>query len=97
MFGLGKLFDKATGLEGEFGPVTVCGHQLSCQVCQHGEFWHQKAQLHSPMATFFNMEFAGRSADCAICENCGYIHWFMPLNLAPTPTEEPDEPLSTQL
>ena len=93
MFGIGKIFDKATGLEKEFGPVQINGMQLACQICRHGEFWHQSAQLHTGLATFFNVEFANRSADCAICARCGYVHWFMPLELAPVRSEDGDDPV----
>lgn len=88
MIGIGKIFDEATGLEREYGPVEINGVQLVCQVCRDGEFWHQRAQLHSPMASFFNLEFANRTADCAICAKCGYVHWFMPIHLAPQRAED---------
>jgi len=54
MFGIGKIFDKATGLEREFGPVQINGIQLLCQICRHDEFWHQSAQLHTGLATLFD-------------------------------------------
>jgi hypothetical protein len=91
MFGLGKLFDKATGLERQYGPIMVAGRQLACQVCRHGEFWQTQAQLHTPVASFLNMEFANRLADCAVCAQCGYVHWFLPPELAPQRADEPEE------
>ena len=90
MFGFGKLFHRATGLELEYGPVTVLGIPLYCQICRHGEFWQHRVQMHTPFATFFNVEFANRIADCAVCANCGYVHWFLPTQTAPVPLEEPD-------
>jgi hypothetical protein len=65
--------------EREPGPVEVAGRALRCLVCEGGTFWHQRAQLHSGVATFFGMEWTSPSADCAICGTCGYVHWFMPL------------------
>jgi hypothetical protein len=91
MFGLGRLFDRATGLQREFGPISIHGIQLYCQVCRHGIFWHQKAQLHTRWATFFDLEFANRTADCAVCAQCGYVHWFLPVHLAPQPAGEMEE------
>jgi hypothetical protein len=35
-------------------------------------------QLHTPGASFWNVEFMNRTATCAICSKCGYIHWFLP-------------------
>lgn len=68
------LFDKAKP-----EPVEVAGKSLRCVVCQYDTFWHRRAQLHGGVATFFNMEWTSPTADCAICANCGYIHWFMPM------------------
>jgi hypothetical protein len=50
--------------------------------------------MHTPLATLFNFEFANRVADCAVCANCGYVHWFLPTNMAPKAMESPDDPLS---
>ena len=90
MFGLDKLFNRTAGLEREYGPVTVCDRPLFCQVCRNDEFWRHRAQLHTPFATFFNVEFVNRVADCAVCANCGYVHWFLPTGNAPTQADRPD-------
>jgi hypothetical protein len=58
--------------------VEVAGRALRCVVCSHGTFWHRRAQLHGGVATFFNFEWASPTADCAICSQCGYVHWFLP-------------------
>jgi len=88
MFGLSKLFNRTTGLEREYGLVTVCGETLYCQICRNGEFWQHRVQLHTPFATFFNVEFVNRVADCAVCANCGYVHWFLLTQAAPVPRAE---------
>ena len=83
MFGLDKLLRTATGAERQYGPVTVHGYELRCLVCRHTEFWEHHVQLHTPAATLFNVEFANRVANCAVCANCGYVHFFLPTGLAP--------------
>ena len=60
-------------------PVEVAGRALGCLVCGNRSFWHKRAQVHGAMSSFFDMEWATPSADCAVCSQCGYIHWFMPL------------------
>jgi hypothetical protein len=90
MFGLGRLFRRSVGLEREYGPVCIHGIQLRCLVCRHEEFWHHRAQLHTPWATLFDVEYVNRVADCAVCARCGYVHWFMPVDLAPMRIEEPE-------
>lgn len=83
MFGLDKLLQTTTGLGREFGPVTVHGHNLRCQVCSYSEFWEHHVQLHTPAATLFNVEMFNRVANCAVCARCGYVHFFIPLDTAP--------------
>jgi predicted nucleic-acid-binding Zn-ribbon protein len=58
--------------------VELQGRPFACQVCQHDTFWQKKAQLHSGVATFFNLEWAQPTCQCVICSRCGYVHWFMP-------------------
>jgi hypothetical protein len=58
--------------------ASVMGQTLECAVCQHTKFWQRHAQLHSAIATFFNVEWANPTARCYICASCGYIYWFLP-------------------
>ncbi|GLC25895.1 hypothetical protein [Roseisolibacter agri] len=59
--------------------VEVAGRALRCQVCSYELFWHERAQLHGGLATFFGMEWTSPTADCYLCGQCGYVHWFIPL------------------
>lgn len=56
----------------------IAGVQLHCEICKRQQFWHRRAQLHSAVATFFDVEWVSPSADCYVCAHCGYIHWFLP-------------------
>lgn len=59
--------------------VTVRGSiKLRCEICHHTKFWHRRAQLHGAVLSFFDLEWASPTADCMVCEQCGYIHWFLP-------------------
>lgn len=88
MFGLGSLLKKGAGVERQYGPVSVHGYPLRCQVCHHDQFWEHSVQLHTPTATFFNVEFMNRVANCAVCGHCGYVHFFLPTSMAPSPADE---------
>jgi hypothetical protein len=68
------------GLFGKHEPegATVAGHALRCEICKNEKFWYRRAQLHTGVASFFNLEWAQPSADCFVCAGCGYIHWFLP-------------------
>jgi hypothetical protein len=58
--------------------VEVNGKAFRCQVCRNELFWQRRAQLHSGVATFFNLEWASPTCECLICSACGYVHWFFP-------------------
>ncbi len=58
--------------------VEVAGIQLRCVICQYDRFWKREAQLNTSVATFFGFDWANESGTCYICEQCGYIHWFLP-------------------
>jgi uncharacterized protein with PIN domain len=59
-------------------PVEIRGNPLQCLVCNGKLFRRRQAQLNTAVATFFKFDWANASADCVVCSNCGYIHWFMP-------------------
>jgi len=85
MFGwLTRRFRKELDVDREHGPVIVQGRQLRCNVCGNASFWAKQVQLHTPLMTFMNLDAWNRVADCAICERCGHIHWF----ITPPATEE---------
>lgn len=58
--------------------VEVVGRPLTCQVCHHDTFWRREAQLHTGVASFFNLEWASPTCICLVCSSCGFIHWFFP-------------------
>ena len=68
------------GIFGKGNPETVelNGHPLLCVVCRNGTFHRRSAQLHGPVATFFDFEWASPTCTVVICSACGYVHWFLP-------------------
>ena len=68
------------GLFGKDEPetATVKGQPLRCQVCGSNLFWERKAQLHTGVASFFDLEWASPTCTCLVCSSCGYVHWFLP-------------------
>ncbi|MBM3790136.1 MAG: hypothetical protein FJW35_07260 [Acidobacteria bacterium] len=68
------LFDKK-----EPEHVYIKGNELHCEICKHTRFYQRKAQLNTAVATFFSFDWVNPSATCVVCENCGYIHWFLPV------------------
>ena len=58
--------------------VHVLGKPLRCVVCGNDQFYVTRAQLNTALATFFKFDWVNPSADCCICAQCAYIHWFYP-------------------
>ena len=56
----------------------ILGKPLKCLICGHDRFTVRNAQLNTRMATFLNLDWANKTAECFLCEQCGHIHWFMP-------------------
>ena len=57
--------------------VNVKGQKLKCTVCGHDTFTPRKAQLNTRAASFMNIDWANKSAQCYTCSNCSHIEWFM--------------------
>ena len=53
------------------------GVLLKCSICQHDRFHSRKAMLNTKSATFFQVEWLNRNADCHVFDRCGFVHWFL--------------------
>lgn len=56
---------------------TLMGRPLKCPHCGHGAFHQGSALLNTAGMTFFNLDWANRSATTLACTQCGHIDWFM--------------------
>ena len=74
----------ATNLEAR--EITIAGRHLCCQVCEFTRFYRREAEL-STGASFFGQDWANSKADCYVCEQCGFVHWFVKTR-SHTATEE---------
>ena len=50
--------------------------RVVCPHCQNEVFEKGEAQLNTAVATFFNLDWANRSAHTLTCVFCGNIQWF---------------------
>jgi len=66
--------------------VSVAGHQLRCQVCDFTRFFRREATL-STGASAFGQDWTNSKAECVVCEQCGFVHWFV-RTAGVTPTAE---------
>jgi hypothetical protein len=37
----------------------------------------REALLNTPGMTFLKLDWANATAQCRVCADCGYIHWFL--------------------
>lgn len=57
--------------------VEVRGKQLVCPVCGETKFWERRTLMNTAGATFFGFDWANKEAQNYICDDCGYIFWFI--------------------
>ncbi len=56
--------------------VRIAGRQLRCQVCDYTRFFRREARL-TTGASLFGQDWTNSKANCFVCEQCGYVHWFV--------------------
>lgn len=56
--------------------IHISGKKLECPVCGNHKFFTRTSLLNTRGLTFFNLDWANRSATNHICDTCGYIFWF---------------------
>ena len=54
------------------------GTELRCEICKHTRFYRREGKIQTTAMTFFDLDWANASAECMVCEQCGYVHWFLP-------------------
>lgn len=57
--------------------VEVGGKSLSCVVCGHERFWERRTLMNTKGASFLGFDWANTEATNYVCDNCGYVHWFL--------------------
>jgi predicted nucleic-acid-binding Zn-ribbon protein len=67
------LFKKA-----EPQQVLILESPLRCQICQHDRFFQREGKIQTTGMTLFDLDWLNKSANCVVCAQCGYVHWFLP-------------------
>lgn len=63
--------------ETESKVIFIKGNKLKCVVCKNDTFWERRTLMNTPGMTFMSLDWANKTAQNYICDNCGYVHWFM--------------------
>jgi predicted nucleic-acid-binding Zn-ribbon protein len=53
------------------------GEKMKCLMCEHDQFWVRKTLMNTVGFSFFNLDWANKSATNYVCDKCGYVHWFL--------------------
>ena len=61
----------------EVNTVAVHGRGLRCPHCEHDRFWSRTTLMNTKGATFFGFEWANKEAQNFVCDQCGYVMWFL--------------------
>lgn len=57
---------------------TAAGRQISCSVCGGTDFAVREVLLNTSGMSFFDLDWANKSAEGLVCTGCGFIQLFMP-------------------
>lgn len=62
----------------EAKPVEVLGNPMKCEICGHDRSFQGEGKIQTTGMTFLELDFLNPSTDCVVCEQCGFVHWFLP-------------------
>ena len=57
--------------------LEVKGHSVTCPLCSHPYFWTRQTLMNTRLATLMELDWTERVATNYICDNCGYVFWFL--------------------
>lgn len=55
----------------------VKGKTLECPICSSKEFWTRETLMNTAGMSFLNLDWANKRALNYVCDNCGYVYWFL--------------------
>ncbi|WP_026478920.1 hypothetical protein [Alkaliphilus transvaalensis] len=64
-------------MENEAVKIEINGNELICPVCKHDEFWTRETLMNTAGATFLGFDWANKAATNYVCDECGYVYWFL--------------------
>lgn len=69
-----SFMDAYDGAESHY---EVAGREVTCSHCGGSDFDESEAQLNTAGLTFFNLDWANRTAAVLVCRQCGHLEWFL--------------------
>ncbi|KYP79243.1 hypothetical protein [Ferroacidibacillus organovorans] len=56
---------------------TIKDHELHCPICSHDHFYTRHTLMGTAGKSLFDVNWMNPEADNYICEQCGYVLWFL--------------------
>ncbi len=53
------------------------GLKLECLICKKKLFWTRTTLMNTSGMSIIGLDWANKSATNYVCDNCGYVHWFL--------------------
>lgn len=77
IFGRKKSIFDATSTPHFSNMYRIQGKPIICPHCGHDQFDQAVALLNTPGMTFFDLDWANRTATILSCRHCSRIEWFL--------------------
>ena len=77
LFGRKKPFFDSTSTAHVSNSYRIGGKPIVCPQCGHNQFDQAAVLLNTPGMTFFNLDWANRTATVLSCRQCGRIEWYL--------------------
>jgi predicted nucleic-acid-binding Zn-ribbon protein len=77
IFGRKKPLFDSTSTAHSSNTYQIQGKTITCPHCGHNQFDRGVALLNTPGMTFFDLDWANRTATILSCKQCSRIEWFL--------------------
>jgi len=55
----------------------IQGKKLECAICKRTLFWTRKTLMNTSGMSIMGLDWANKNATNYVCNNCGYVFWFL--------------------
>ncbi len=77
IFGKKKSLFDSTSTPHFTNSYQIQGKSITCPHCGSSQFDQAVALLNTPGMTFFNLDWANRTATTLSCKQCGRLEWYL--------------------
>jgi predicted nucleic-acid-binding Zn-ribbon protein len=72
------IFDRPPRVRNDIpARYQMAGKEIRCSQCGSDSFALRTALLNTPGMTFFDLDWANRTATVLVCAQCSHLEWFL--------------------